>query len=106
VVTAVLHCTKARARPSRPSMRCAAGSVTAIISLTHNLFLGGETRGVIPPQGCESLRQVRALTLSQLPNTNATSAILANVPGSVVPRSSDPILAAGRWRLMPADRLA
>src|SRR5258708_40042152 len=80
-------------------MRCAAAPVTAIISLTTT-FSSLARPEDDPAKRLRELRQVRALTLSSLPNTNATSAILAKVPGSVcAAQPVTTILAAGRWRL-------
>src|SRR2546430_1287013 len=71
----------ARAEPARPSMRCAAVSATAMMSLTATFSSAGreDTRAKTSP--CS--RQVAALSFSSLPSTNATSGMLAKVSGSV-----------------------
>ena len=67
-------------------MRCAAVSVTAMMSLTATFSSAGREDARAKTSPCS--RQVAALSFSSLPSTNATSGMFAKVSGSVSRKTS------------------
>jgi hypothetical protein len=90
-------CTKARARPSRPSTRCAAVSFTTMMSSTAT-FSSASSDGC--SRAARHARQAPTLIFSSLPSTSATSGIAAKSSGVVC--AAQPVTtmrACGRSRL-------
>src|SRR5260370_428389 len=74
-------CTKARERPSRPSMRCAAVSLTAMMSLTA-IFSSAATPKDARAKTLRCCHQACALIFSSLPSTNSQYGMWAKALGS------------------------